>query len=64
MDLDGLKHVNQQIVKTAVENKAFENELDDIHNVYQGTLSYSVSANTNSWLEQQFKGIILIIYLR
>jgi len=25
IDLDGLKHVNQQIVKTAVENKAFEN---------------------------------------
>jgi hypothetical protein len=25
IDLDGLKHVNQQIVKTAVENKVFEN---------------------------------------
>jgi hypothetical protein len=25
IELDGLKHVNQQIVKTAVENKAFEN---------------------------------------
>ena len=31
------------------------NELDDIHKVYGHALSSDISANTNSWLNQQFK---------